>query len=134
MGSSGLPLAQAPFPDGFSTYAEAVVDWGGVRLGGLPQRHLHLSLGAEVFGWGQVDVDGHLAVQLANRSVEVALNGLALDLGQPGTRHLYSGQVRWRFGGKLYALAQGGRLLYPADGTQRPGAYASLSLGVDNAR
>jgi hypothetical protein len=135
VGTPGLPLAQASFPDGYSTYAEAVVAWDWVRLGGLLQRHLSLSLGAEVFGWGRVDVDGRLAAQLANRNLEVALSGLALGLGQPEARHLYSGQVRWRFGGKLYALAEGGTLLFPkADGTLRSGAYASLGLGVDNAR
>jgi len=64
-----------------------------------------------------------------------AVGGLALGLGQPGARHLYSGQVRWRFGHKLYALAEGGTLLFPeADGALRPGAFASLGLGVDNAR
>ncbi|HSP77715.1 MAG TPA: hypothetical protein VLQ93_04260 [Myxococcaceae bacterium] len=134
-GASGLPLARAPFPDGFSAYGEAVVGWDEVRLGGPLQRHLYLSLGAEVFTWGRVDVDGRLAVQLAGRSVEVALRGLALGLGQPGARYLYSGEGRWRFAGKLYALAQGGTLLFPnADGTLRRGAYASLGLGVDNAR
>ncbi len=135
VGSPALPLAQAPFPEGFSAYAEAVVAWDGVRLGGLLQRHLSLSLGAEVFGWGRVDVDGRLAAQLANRNLELALSGLAVGLGQPGARHLYSGQVRWRFGHKLYALAEGGTLLYPKpDGELRPGAFASLGLGVDNAR
>jgi hypothetical protein len=65
----------------------------------------------------------------------LALSGLALGLGQPGARHLDSGQVRWRFGHKLYALAEGGTLLFPrADGALRPGAFASLGLGVDNAR
>jgi len=135
VGSPALAQAQAPFPEGFSTYAEAVVAWDGVRLGGLLQRHLYLSLGAEVFGWGRVDVDGRLAAQLAHRNLEVAVSGLALGLGQPGARHLYSGQVRWRFGHKLYALAEGGTLLFPeADGALRPGAFASLGLGVDNAR
>ncbi|QRK14239.1 hypothetical protein JQX13_38400 [Archangium violaceum] len=61
--------------------------------------------------------------------------GDMLGLGQPGARHLYSGQVRWRFGHTLYALTEGGTLLFPnADGASRPGAYASLGLGVDNAR
>jgi hypothetical protein len=78
-GTSGLPLVQAPFPNGFSTYAEARVARDGVRLGGLPQRHLSFSLGAEVFGWGRVDVDGRLAAQLANGNLEVALSGLAVD-------------------------------------------------------
>jgi hypothetical protein len=134
-GTTGLPVAQAPFPDGFSAYGEAVVGWDGVRLGGLLQRHLHLSLGVEVFDWGRVDVDGRMAVQLAGRRLEVALSGLALGLGQPGARHLYSGQVRWRFAGTLYALAQGGTRLYPReDGTLRPVAFACLGLGGDHAR
>ncbi len=48
---------------------------------------------------------------------------------------LYSGEVRWRFGGWLYTVGQGGTLPFPAsDGTPRPGAFASLSLGVDHAR
>ncbi|HYO73842.1 MAG TPA: hypothetical protein VEU33_48025 [Archangium sp.] len=47
----------------------------------------------------------------------------------------YLTRVRWRFGDKLYALAEGGTLLFPEeDGTLRLGAYASLGLGVDNAR
>lgn len=132
---SGLPGAQAPFPEGFSAYGEAVVGWDGVRLGEVLQRHLHLSVGAEVFDWGRVDVDGRLAVQLAERSLEVAVSGLARGLGQPGARHLYSAEVRWRFGRRLYALAQGGTRLYPgADGTLSPVAFASLGMGVDDAR
>ncbi|MFY0583170.1 hypothetical protein ACN28S_60730 [Cystobacter fuscus] len=55
---------------------------------------------------------------------------LVLDGG-----YLYSGEVRRRFGEWLYALGQGGMLLFPApDGTLRPGAFASLGLGVDHAR
>ncbi|HYH96720.1 hypothetical protein [Hyalangium sp.] len=135
VGSSGLPVAQAPFPEGFSAYGEAVVGWDGVRLGGLLQRHLHLSLGVEVFDWGRVDVDGRWAVQLAERSLEVAVSGLALGLGQPGARQVYAGQVRWRFAGRLYALGQIGTLLSPtAQGELRSGAFAAFGLGVDNAR
>ncbi|QRK14233.1 hypothetical protein JQX13_53530 [Archangium violaceum] len=132
---SGTPVMQAPFPEGLSAYGEAVVGWDGVRLGEVLQRHLHLSVGAEVFDWGRVDVDGRLAVQLAERSLEVAVSGLARGLGQPGARHLYSAEVRWRFGRRLYALAQGGTRLYPgADGTLSPVAFASLGMGVDDAR
>jgi hypothetical protein len=132
--TSGPPVVPAPFPEGFSVYGEAVVGWDGVRLGEVRQRHLHLSLGAEVFDWGRVDVDGRLTVQLAERSLEVAVNGLARGLGQTGARHLYSAEVRWRFSRVLYALAQGGTRLYPrADGTLRPVAFASLGLGVDDA-
>ena len=37
-------------------------------------------------------------------------------------------------GHMLYALAEGGPLLFPeADGALRPGASATLGLGVDNA-
>ena len=134
-GPSGLPVVEAPFPDGFSVYGEAVVGWDAVRLGGLRQRHLHLSLAVEAFTWGRVDVDGRLAAQLAERRVEVAVSALATRVGRPGARYLYSGEVRWRFGGWLYAVGQGGTLLFPApDGTLRPGAFASLGLGVDHAR
>ena len=135
VGTSGLPVAQALFPDGYSAYGEAMVGWDGEWLGGPLHRHLYLSLGAEVFGWGRVDVDGRLAVQLAERHVEVAVSGLALGLGQPGARHVYSGQVRWRFAGMLYTLAECGTLLFPGeDGMPRPGAFASLGLGVEHVR
>jgi hypothetical protein len=44
-------------------------------------------------------------------------------------------EARWRFGGWVYAVGQGGTPLFPsADGTSRPGAFASLGLGVDHAR
>ena len=134
-GPSGLPVVEAPFPDGFSVYGEAVVGWDAVRLGGLRQRHLHLSLAMEAFTWGRVDVDGRLAAQLAERRVEVAVSALATGVGKPGARYLYSGEVRWRFGRWLYAVGQGGTLLFPApDGALHPGAFASLGLGVDHAR
>lgn len=41
-----MPLAEAPFPDGHSPYAEADVGWDAVSYSGL-QRHLRLSLGNE---------------------------------------------------------------------------------------
>ncbi|HLK99667.1 MAG TPA: hypothetical protein VK539_03745 [Myxococcaceae bacterium] len=134
-GPSGLPVAEAPFPGGFSLYGEAVVGWDAVRHSGL-QEHLRLSLGAEVFTWGRLDVDGRLAVQLFGRDLELALSGLAVGMGQPGARYLGAAEVRWRLlAGRLYVLGTGGTWLYPeVDGTLRPRAFASLGLGVDNAR
>ncbi|HZH13416.1 MAG TPA: hypothetical protein VE057_03540 [Archangium sp.] len=133
VGVSGLPLAEAPFPEGFSAYGEVEVGWDGVRRVGRVQRHLHLSLSVEAFDWGRVDVDGRMAVQLFTRELEVAMSGLAQGLGRPGARHLYSGQVRWRFLGRLYALGEGGMLLHPTpEGALRPGAFASFGLGVDD--
>lgn len=134
-GPDGVPLAEALFPDGFSLYGEAVVGWDTVSYGGL-YRHLQLSLGAEAFTWGRFDVDGRVAVQLFERSLEVALKGLGVGMGQPGARYLGAAEVRWRFlGGRLYALGTGGTLLFPqGDGTLRPGAFASVGLGVDDAR
>ncbi|WP_426757399.1 hypothetical protein [Myxococcus sp. Y35] len=131
----GAPLADAPFPDGFSVYGEAVVGWDAARYGGL-QRHLQLSLGAEAFTWGRFDVDGRMAMQLFHRNLEVAVKGLAMGIGQPGARHLGGEEVRWRlFGGRLYALGTGGTLLFPEGvGALRLGAFASVGLGVDNAR
>jgi hypothetical protein len=109
--------------------------WDAVQYGGQ-QRHLGLSLGAEAFTWGRFDVDGRVAAQLFGRNLEVAVKGLAVVMGQPGARYLGAVEVRWRFlAGRLYALGTGGTLLFPeGDGTMRPGAFASVGLGVDHAR
>ncbi|NTX11000.1 hypothetical protein HUA76_09405 [Myxococcus sp. CA056] len=134
-GPDGVPLADATFPAGYSAFGEAEVTWDAVSYGGL-YKHLKLSLGAEAFFWGRFDVDGRVAVQLFERGLEVALKGLAVGAGKPAARYLGAADVRWRFlGGKLYAMGTGGTLLFPtAEGTLRPGAFASVGLGVDNAR
>ncbi|NOK18456.1 hypothetical protein HMI50_15680, partial [Corallococcus carmarthensis] len=51
-------------------------------------------------------------------------------------RYLGAAEARWRLlGGKLYGMGTGGTLLFPTpEGTLRPGAFASVGLGVDNAR
>nr|WP_253999032.1 hypothetical protein [Myxococcus qinghaiensis] len=134
-GPEDLPLAEASFPEGYSAFGEAEVGWDAVSYGGL-YKHLKLSLGAEAFSWGRLDVDGRIVVQLFERSVEVALKGLAIGAGKPGARYLGAAEVRWRvLGGKLYAMGTGGTLLFPTKEAQlRPGAFASVGLGVDNAR
>ena len=134
-GPDGVPLADTPFPDGYSLYGEAKVGWDAVSYGGL-QKHLKLSLSAEAFTWGRFDMDGRVAVQLFNRNLELAVKGLGVVMGQLGARYLGAAEVRWRFlGGKLYAMGTGGTLLFPgAEGALRPGAFASVGLGVDNAR
>lgn len=134
-GPDDVPLVEARFPDGYSAFGEAIVEWDAVSYGGL-YRNLSLSLGAEAFSWGRVDVDGRVAVQLFERRLEVALKGLAVGAWKPGARYLGAAEVRWRFlGGKLYAAGTGGTLLFPtSEGSLRPGAFASLGLGVDNAR
>ncbi|MCY1030161.1 hypothetical protein OV207_01740 [Corallococcus sp. BB11-1] len=135
MGPEGAPLASSHFPDGYSLQAEARVGWDGVGYRGL-QRHLMASLSVEAFSWGRLDADGRLAVQLLERSLELAVKGLGAGLGQPGARYLGAAEARWRIvAGKFYAVASGGTLLFPGgDGTLRPGAFASVGLGVDNAR
>ncbi|MBZ4335846.1 hypothetical protein [Corallococcus sp. AS-1-12] len=135
VGTEGVPLASVPLPDGSSLQAEARVGWDAVDYRGL-QRHLMVSLSAEAFSWGRLDADGRVAVQLLERSLEVAVKGLGVGLGQPGARYLGAAEARWRvMEGTLYAVATGGTLLFPVgDGTLRPGAFASVGLGVDNAR
>ena len=134
-GPDGVSLAEAPFPDGYSAYGELKVSWDAVGYGGL-QRHLLLTVGAEAFSWGRFDVDGRVAVQLLERRLDVAVKGLGVGMGQPEAHSLGVAEVRWRFlKGKLYAMGTGGTLLFPeGDGTLRPGAFASMGLGVDNAR
>lgn len=135
-GASGLPLADVTFPAGYSAYGELLLGWDAVGLGEVVQRHLLLTLGVEAFTWGRVDTDGRLGVQLFHRGLEVSLLGVAVGAGRPGARYLAAGEVRWRvLGGGLYALGQGGTLLYPTpEGALRPGGFVSVGLGVDNAR
>ncbi|CAM3598404.1 hypothetical protein G4177_18895 [Corallococcus sp. ZKHCc1 1396] len=135
VGLEGVPLTSIRFPDGYSLQGEARVGWDAVGYRGL-QRHLMLSLSVEAFSWGRLDVDGRVAVQLLERNLEVAVKGLGVGLGQPGARYLGVAEARWRIAaGKLYAVATGGTLLFPeGDGTLRPGAFASVGLGVDDAR
>ncbi|QQR43411.1 hypothetical protein JKA73_30920 [Myxococcus xanthus] len=135
-GPEAVPQADASFPDGYSAHGEVILNWDAEGAGRLGQRHFRLTMGAEVFSWGRVDVDGRLETQLFHRNLTVGVGGLAVGAGQPGARYLASGEARWRFlGGKLYAVGQGGTLLFPtAEGTLRPGAFASVGLGVDNAR
>ncbi|AFE07589.1 hypothetical protein COCOR_07545 [Corallococcus coralloides DSM 2259] len=135
-GPATVPLAEASFPEGYSAYGEVILSWDAVRLSGMRQRHLFLSLGVEAFSWGRVDVDGRVETQLFHRDFSLGVSGLAAAMGLPGARYLVSGEARWRFlGGNLYALGQGGRLLFPTpEGTPRPGTFAAVGLGVDNAR
>ncbi len=134
-GPEGAPVARADFPAGYSLYGEAVVGWDAHGYGGQ-QRHLKLSVGAEAFSWGRLDVDGRVATQLLGRTLEVAGKGLAVGLGQPGARALYEVELRWRpWGGGVYALGAGGtRLASEEDGTLRPGRFLLVGLGVDHAR
>ncbi|NOK35541.1 hypothetical protein HMI49_20275 [Corallococcus exercitus] len=90
---------------------------------------------AEVFSWGRFDVDGRVAVLLLDRSVDVALKGLAMGAGRPPARYLGSSELRWRFlGGKRYATEMGSIQLFPEqDGTLRTADFASVGMGGDNA-
>jgi hypothetical protein len=131
-GTAGVPLAQAPFPEGLSFYGEGRVGWDAVEYGGL-QQHLLCSLAVEAFNWGRVDVDGRAGVQLLDRNLELGVKGMALGLGRPGARYLGAAEVRARFlWGRVYVMGTAGTLLFPhADGTLRPGAFASVGLGAD---
>ncbi|MFP2903424.1 hypothetical protein ACLEQD_45240, partial [Corallococcus sp. 4LFB] len=95
-GPASLPLAEAPFPDGYSAHGEVILGWDAERLGTLARRHLRLTMGAEAFSWGRVDVEGRLEVQVFQRNLTVAVGGLALGMGQPAARYLVSGEARWR--------------------------------------
>ncbi|TNV50765.1 hypothetical protein FH620_39120, partial [Corallococcus exiguus] len=135
-GPSALPQADAPFPEGSSAYGEVILSWDAEGLGVLGKRHFRLTMGAEAFSWGRVDVDGRLEAQVFHRNLTVAVGGVAMGMGQPAARYLASGEARWRFLGEwLYAVGQGGTLLFPtAEGTLRPGAFVAVGLGVDHVR
>ncbi|MCP3167115.1 hypothetical protein [Myxococcus qinghaiensis] len=135
-GPSAVPLAEAIFPEGASAYGEVILGWDAVLLNGMRQRLLFLSLGVETFTWGRVDVDGRVETRVLRQDLSLGLRGQATGMGQAGARYLVSGEARWRFlGGRLYAMGQGGTLLFPTtEGTLRPGAFAAVGMGVDNAR
>ncbi|WP_374268597.1 Tox-REase-5 domain-containing protein [Corallococcus sp. RDP092CA] len=77
-GTSGLPLAEAPFPDGYSVQTEASVAWDAELLDEVLHRHLRMTVGVEAFSWGRLDADWRLGVQLLHRNVELAVKGLAV--------------------------------------------------------
>ncbi|RKH79751.1 hypothetical protein D7Y21_33270, partial [Corallococcus sp. AB045] len=135
-GPSALPQADAPFPDGASAHGEVILSWDAAGLGALGKRHFRLTVGAEFFNWGRVDVDGRLEAQVFHRNLTVAAGGVAMGMGQPGARYLASSEARWRIlNGALYAVGQGGTLLFRTpEGTLRPGAFAAVGLGVDHVR
>ncbi|NOK16368.1 hypothetical protein HMI50_04920 [Corallococcus carmarthensis] len=111
-------------PGRYSLAVSAVHDWGRAR-GSAPSVTL-----------ARLDADGRLAVQVLERNLEVAVKGLGVGLGRPGARYLGAAEARWRIvEGKRYAVATGGTLLFlDVDGALRPGAFASVGLGADNAR
>ncbi|HZI14864.1 MAG TPA: hypothetical protein VE153_31130, partial [Myxococcus sp.] len=128
------PVAQTPFPEGYSFFGELVVGWDGLHLDHA-QRRLQLSVAAEVSGSGRVDADARVTGWLARRRVGVALAALAVGVGQPGARGALSGEVRWYLGRRLYALAQGGTRFFPTGGAiWRTGAFLAMGLGAEYAR
>ncbi|GEN05924.1 hypothetical protein SAMN05443572_102958 [Myxococcus fulvus] len=135
-GLSSAPLAESSFPRGGSAYGEVILGWDAVRLSGMRQRHVFVSLGVEAFTWGRVDVDGRMEAQLFHRDLSLGVSGLAMGMGQSRARYLVSAEARWRFlGGRLFAVGQGGTLLFPTpERALRPGAFAGVGLGVDNVR
>ncbi|MFY1828022.1 hypothetical protein ACN47A_19025 [Myxococcus fulvus] len=136
VGPSTASLAESSFPRGGSAYGEVILGWDAVRLSGMRQRHVFVSLGVEAFTWGRVDVDGRMEAQLFHRNLSLGVGGLATGMGQSGARYLVSAEARWRFlGGRLFAVGQGGTLLFPTpERALRPGAFAGVGLGVDNVR
>jgi hypothetical protein len=133
-GPEPLPAAEAPFAEGASAFGELVLGWDGLHRE-HPERQLDVSVAVEVFSWGRVDADARVAAWLAGRRLHLALSALAVAVGQPGARHVLSGEARYRFAEPLYVLAQGGTLLVAQpDSSVRPGAFVCLGLGVEHAR
>ena len=114
----------APFAGAFTGGVHAnEAKWGGRAVAGV--------VGGRV-GGGHQPGRARAAAPVGGGHGPHATGGL----GQPGARYLGAAEVRWRFlGGKLYAVGTGGTLLFPtSEGTLRPGAFASVGLGVDHAR
>ncbi|WP_141593881.1 hypothetical protein, partial [Myxococcus sp. AB056] len=76
-GPDAVPQADAPFPDGYSVHGELILSWDAQSLRVLGQRHFRLTMGAEVFTWGRMDVDGRLETQLFHRNLSVGVGGVA---------------------------------------------------------
>ncbi|WP_223756250.1 hypothetical protein [Myxococcus sp. RHSTA-1-4] len=133
-GPSPLPVAQAPFADGYSAFGELRVARDTLHLDHA-RRELHLRVAAEAFSWGRLDALVRVSTWQMLRHLHLALDALAVGVGQPNARYAVSGEVRHRFSRRLYVLARGGTLLFPQpDSTVRPGAQALLGLGADSAR
>lgn len=130
-GPTSLPAAEARFPTGYSAFGELVVEWDSLHLQ-FPRRQLDVSVALEAFSWGRLDVDARAVAWLAGRSLRVAVNTSVVGAGQPGARHVLSGEARYHFARWMYVLAQGGTLLFPGpEAKVRTGAFAALGLGAE---
>ncbi len=133
-----LPQAGVGVEEGFALVEPTLILDGGEEFGVNLDVPVRLRMGHGEADADLVhredDVDGRVAVQFFNRNLEVAVKGLAVGMGQPGAHYLGSAEMRWRLcGGRLYALVTGGTLLFPEGvGTLKPGAFASVSQGMDN--
>lgn len=133
-GTSSLPVARAPFAEGYSVFGELIVAHDTLHLDHA-RRELHLSMAAEAFSWGRLDAQVRVSTWRKLRTLYLALEALVVGVGQPHARYTASGEVRYRFSRRLYVLARGGTLLFPRpDSTVRPGVSALLGLGADYAR
>jgi hypothetical protein len=133
-GPAALPVAEVRFPDGYSAYGELSLGHDTLHLDHA-RREFQVSVAAEVFSWGRVDVQARVATWRKFRQLYLGLDALAVGVGQPGARYAVSGEVRYRFSRRLYVLGRAGTLLFPQpEGTVRPGMQALLGLGADYGR
>jgi hypothetical protein len=133
-GAAALPVAEVRFPDGYSAHGELSLAHDTLHLDHA-RREFQVSVAAEVFSWGRLDVQARVGTWRQLRQLYLGLDALAVGVGQPGARYAVSGEVRYRFSRRLYVLGRAGTLLFPQpEGTVRPGVQALMGMGADYGR
>jgi hypothetical protein len=131
VGTTGVPIASADLPDGFSGYGEIATQLGVDAAGATA---FTLSAAAEHYSWGRTDADLDLALHLFSGRIIGSGKLVAVGIGQ-APRTSLAAELRWRFASSFYALGYGGTTHLPQpDGTLLAGAFAGLGVAVDFTR
>jgi hypothetical protein len=135
---TGLGLARVAnenIPDNFSGYMEFQIGYGPTDPTAYRDMRIVFSAAGEYFLWGRLDLDARITARLPDDKGSVAARFALVGMMQGAERYDGAIEVRYRIMPSLYAVGQGGTVLFPQpDGTLLRGMFAALGVGFDFER